>query len=218
MSRLQSNRGSSIFSLKKSGKKIILLLILSFLISSPALAINLDNWQEVFSGYGYTKIDKRGITLEPMTSTDPDETHAALVTGPEKQTPINYRIRIKTKKQLRQNSEPNPWEVGWVVWNYTDNDHFYYFIPKPNGWELGKRDPDYEGGQRFLATGSDILFPIHKKYVFRIKQTRNNTIKIYHKRKLLVKFKDTETPYTSGKVGVYSEDAKVRFSKIKLKK
>ena len=41
------------------------------------------------------------------------------------------------------------------MWDYTDNNHFSYLALKTNGWELGKRDPAYPGGQRFLATGSD---------------------------------------------------------------
>lgn len=193
-------------------KKILIFIILSFIISSPALAINPDRWHEVWAGYGYTNIKSDSITLKPKSGGG----HSALVVGPKKTLPLYYKISLKTTKQLRPEDEQNPWEVGWVIWNYADKDHFYYFILKPNGWELGKRDPAYEGGQRFLATGPK-KFPINQTYRLRIKQSTNNTIRVYYGQKLLTKYQDLENPYQSGKVGVYSEDAKVRFSKIKFK-
>ncbi len=56
--------------------------------------------------------------------------------------------------QLSKNSPPNAWEVGWILWHYTDDTHFYSFTLQTNGWVLGKEDPSYPGTQRFLATGS----------------------------------------------------------------
>jgi len=44
--------------------------------------------------------------------------------------------------------------VAWVVFRYIDDDHFYHLALKPSGWELGKTDPSYPGGQRFLTTGT----------------------------------------------------------------
>ena len=110
----------------------------------------------VFNGYGSVTFDGQRLTLAPRTSTTERETHAALVTV-DRQLPIdNYRVswRARTVRQLRTGATaPNPWEVAWYVFDYLDNEHFTYFILKPNGWELGRRDPSGNGGQLFLATG-----------------------------------------------------------------
>lgn len=176
-------------------------------------AIKVNNWQTIFTGYGQVKIHRENILLKPKSSVVANETHAALVVGPKRQNPIKYQISVKTLSQLRKKSQPNPWEVGWVIWHYSDNEHFYYFILKPNGWELGKRDPAYSGGQRFLATGSKKIFPINKKYAIKIIQQKKQ-IKVYLGKKLIVKYQDQESPYQNGRIGVYAEDAKVRYSDI----
>lgn len=199
-------------------KKIlaIIILLVTFIPVNNAQAIIITkNWQTIFTGEGVVKINKQQIYLKPKASVQPEETHAALVVGPDKHYPIKYQVTLKTLAQLRKNSTPAPWEVGWVIWHYQDNDHFYYFIPKPNGWELGKRDPAYDGGQRFLATGTDTVFPINKKYKVIIYQYENKSV-VYVNGEKIVEFTDTETPYLSGRVGVYSEDAEVRYSKIEL--
>src|SRR5205823_3621365 len=113
-------------------------------------------WTVQFAGYGCATIGEFGdatlLALQPAVATQTSETHAGLLLGPATSSidaDVDVRARLLTSRQLRTGAAPNPWEVGWLVWHYTDNDHFYYFIPKPNGWELGKRDPAYPGGQRF---------------------------------------------------------------------
>lgn len=198
--------------------KIFLTFIIVLVVFIPVThvqAIHKRNWQTIFTGYGSVEIHKQRMYLKPKMSTQAEETHAALVVGPEKHYPIKYQVTVKTLEQLRQNSPAASWEVGWVIWNYQDNEHFYYFIPKPNGWELGKRDPAYDGGQRFLATGSDTVFPINKKYKITIYQYKKKMV-VYVNHKKIVEFTDNEEPYSSGRVGVYSEDAEVRYHHIKI--
>lgn len=179
----------------------------------------LGKWYMIFHGFGCTKIENPTnprLHQAPMVSQLPTETHASLVIGPSFAGPISYRGKLLTEKQLRVNSSPNPWEVAWVIWNYQDNEHFYYFIPKPNGWELGKRDPAYPGGQRFLATGSAPSFPIRKWYNFQVTQDAKNAISVYVNGLLIIKYTDTESPYTAGAIGLYNEDAHVHFDNISV--
>src|SRR4051794_23738226 len=97
------------------------------------------------------------LSLAPAAATSIGETHAALaVSQAALSGDFTYSAQVLTDQQLRTGGPANPWETAWMVWDYTDNDHFYYFALKTNGWELGKRDPSYPGGQRFLATGSDV--------------------------------------------------------------
>lgn len=175
------------------------------------------SWTSVYAGYGCNSITKltngAALSIRPKTSTVSSETHAGLVTGPAFSGDISYQVNVQTVQPLR--SLPNAWEVAWVVWNYTDDTHFYYFIPKPNGWELGKEDPAYPDAQRFLATGSSPTFPTGKSYKVKITQVAN-TMSVYVDGVLIKSFTDNERPYTSGKIGVYSEDAYIYAQSVSV--
>ncbi|WP_134495465.1 M10 family metallopeptidase C-terminal domain-containing protein [Microvirga pakistanensis] len=155
----------------------------------------------------------KALLLEPMGSRSPSETHAALVVSQNSYADVAFGADFTTILQLRTGSPPNPWECAWAIFNYTDNTHFYYVAFKPNGWELGKADPAYPGSQRFLATGEDMTFAVGSKHSFQITQT-GATITVKADGKILTTFTDRERPYLSGKVGFYTEDAKVAFDTV----
>lgn len=124
------------------------------------------------------------IERVPVPSTDPDSLkHNRL------QVVYSLSANIVTTAQLRNKdntpptpnnptSEPNPWEVGWLLWCFSpdpthpydpsptsnSNFRFYALTLKPNGWEVSKQDPSYKGGQRFLKSNTDTdprKFPPH---------------------------------------------------------
>lgn len=173
-------------------------------------------WTAAFNGYGTTKVvmrDGRRVLLErPKASTSSGETHASLVTTQARYQDIDLSAAIRTVRQLRTGSDANPWEVAWLIWNYSDNQRFYYLALKPNGWELGKEDPAYPGAQRFLATGST-TYPVGDWHQVRVRQV-GNTITCWANGKRLVDFTDSELPYRSGKVALYNEDAEALFRDI----
>ena len=176
-------------------------------------------WKFIYNGYGcngFVSVSDNTMLFErPKVATLPDETHANLVVGPSIGGDVVLQLRTVTTRQLREGSAPNPWEVGWVIWNYTDSDHCYYFIAKPNGWELGKRDPAYPGGQRFLATGSAPSYPIGAWYRIEIIQS-GNTMKVLVDDLPVTTFTDRERPYSSGHIGMYTEDAETYFEDISM--
>lgn len=147
------------------------------------------------------------LLLSPKRSMREDETHAALaVASGTYSGNFKFSGRVRTVRQLREGSPANPWECAWLVWRYVDNDHFYYLALKPTGWELGKRDPSYSGGQYFLVTGSE-QFPVGVWTSFVITAQRNR-ISIDVEGRRLVDFVDHTVPsYASGNVGLYTEDA-----------
>jgi hypothetical protein len=102
-----------------------------------------------------------------------------------------------------------------LLWDYSDNDHFYYFVAKTNGWELGKRDPAYAGSQRFLATGTALLFPIGAWYRIRVVQS-GKTMKVSVNDAPIVAFIDLARPYPSGRLGLYSEETEVYFDNVSI--
>jgi hypothetical protein len=147
------------------------------------------------------------LTLSPRASARPTETHAALaLSSGVYSTDLHFAGRVATLKQLRTGSAPNAWECAWIVWNYSDNDHFYYLALKPNGWELGKRESGSPGGQRFLASG-EYSFAIGVWVAFRVVQ-RDNEITVGVNDTTLATVVDAARPiYKSGRVGIYTEDA-----------
>lgn len=180
-------------------------------------------WRVVFGGYGTVTSTKSTISLAPKSAVAPDLTHAGLVVSQQNftTTKLTLSAKMTSTAQLRTGSAPNPWEVGWLVWDYQDNDHFTYAIAKPNGWELGKRDPAYPGGQRFLATGSNVTVPVGASATYNVTRTvktNGTTVTVLKIQGVTVaSFTDAERPYTSGAVGFYSEDAAVTLNSLTVK-
>lgn len=176
------------------------------------------NWKTEFNGYGKAGIetDETNVLYEkPKVSLATTETHASLITSTRSFKDLDLSLKMKTVSQLRTPT-PNPWETAWVFWNYEDNTHFYYLALKTNGWELGKEDPKYPGNQRFLVTGSTPVFQVGTWYDIRVTQ-QANIIRILVNGNTLTSFIDNERPYLSGKIGLYNEDAHVRFDNIIVK-
>jgi hypothetical protein len=177
--------------------------------STPMPAIQLASATIDEVGEGLSRV----VVLSPKAAEHADATHAALlITSQSYSGRISFEGRVQTVRQIRTGSEPNPWECAWMVWNYTDDEHFYYIALKPNGWELGKRDPAYPGGQRFLASGEDV-FPIGAWHSFAIIQ-ENARIVVRLNGVEVASFTDTERPYLEGRLGLYSEDAEVLLDNI----
>ncbi|MFC2279410.1 MAG: glycosyl hydrolase, partial [Cardiobacterium hominis] len=177
-------------------------------------------WNVVQSGYGHVKIVDNGggnnaLELKPKAQSGQTATSSTEVIGPQHGDEFTFSGTISTPEQLRQGATPNAWETGWLVWNYTDNDHFYYFVPRANGWELGKRDPAYAGGQRFLATGSE-GWPLADSKQFTISK-QGGTIEVKINGKVIATVTDDDQPYNgNGRIGIYSEDARVLADDIDL--
>lgn len=183
-------------------------------------------WYVEYNGYGSVGIAKPSSLYtnkvhyqKPMTSTTPGETHASMVVSTQTFNGVDLTMRVKTVKQLRQGSLPNNWEVAWVVWGHSDDDHFYYFIPKPDGIEMGKVHPDYPGMQRYLVTASSPDTPVGTWNKVRVRQV-GGTIDVWLNGTQVIKgFRDTGGPardaaYLSGRVGMYNEDAHVYFDDV----
>ena len=180
---------------------------------------NFGKWTVIHAGYGNAKIianhGNQALQLQPKAHNGPTDTSSTMVVstvtvGDE----FTYSGTISTPEQLRQGATPNAWETGWLVWNFKDNDHYYYLVLRANGWELGKRDPAYKGGQRFMATGSE-SWPLADAKKFTIAK-KGNTVEISINGKVLTTFIDDENPYSGGAVGIYSEDARVIADDISL--
>ena len=159
-------------------------------------------------------ISNARLVLSPQGSTAPAETHAAMVVSQQAFSNVRFSAGFETVDQLRTGSAPNPWESAWAIFGYTDDEHFYYLAFKTNGWELGKVDPAYPGGQRYLVDKAVPAFAEGTEHSFDIQQD-GNVIKVWADGQLLTTFTDNERPYLSGKVGFYTEDATVAFDNVR---
>src|SRR5690349_13663877 len=79
---------------------------------------------------------------------------------------------------------------------------------------IGQGRPSIPWFTKFLATGSSPTFSIGSWHNITIMQTTQNTITVYGDGILITTFTDTERPYTSGRIGLYDEDAHVQFQNI----
>ena len=173
------------------------------------------SWLVQFGGFGAVRVTDGSLELVPAQAASTSVTHSALVTGPVLSAPIVFDVRVFTGAQLRVGDLPNPWEAAWIVWAFTDAEHCYYFLPKPNGWELAKRDPAYRGGQRILTTGESPKFRVNRWYDVRVTH-RGAEFIVSVDGQEVTRYVDTERPYREGKIALYSEDAAVRFDNVRV--
>ena len=194
----------------------VAVLLLAGCTSTGSTAPGTGQWQLAYNGYGHVWVSSQGgvtrITLQPARAASPAQTHAALMLSRPAWGDFGAEIRLRTNRQLR-GPHPNPWEVGWVLWHYTSDQRFYYIALKPNGWELGKADPGYPADQRFLVTATHPVFPPGRWYTVTVQQ-QGEDIEVDVDGHRLVRFADTQDPYRSGQVGLYTEDASVTFQPV----
>jgi hypothetical protein len=164
-------------------------------------------WNVLFTGYGCVTLGAGYAQLSPQAG----NSHATLVVGPSFTAPMSYSVDVKTIAQL--DPAAAPWEVGWVLWDVSDNTHFYSFTLQSNGWELAKEDPAYPGAQRFLATGSSPSTALGVKNTIKVMQT-SNTMSVYVNGQLVTTFTDNERPYTSGQIALYAEESTAQYSNV----
>ena len=153
---------------------------------------------------------------------DCDTTHAGLATSTSVEIEAGgvqtIHTTMTTVRQLREDGDPNAWEVAWLLWNYTDNNHFYALALKPNGWEVSKQDTAYEGAQRFLASGNTPVYPPGASHDVTVAIDTTNpaavSFVITVDGKELGTVTDSQTPYRSGAVAAYCEDSDVTFTPI----
>jgi hypothetical protein len=156
---------------------------------------------------------------EPKTSTSPNETHAALTLTTQAYEEVEMQLKVKTSKQLRQNSTPNPWEVAWIMWRYHDDWHHYYFIFKPTGVELGKKQNENRAEEQiFLYTANEPKLQIDEWTTWYIKMSGND-IEIWLKMadrswQKVVNYHDDAPIVGPGSIGLYTEDAHVQFDDV----
>jgi hypothetical protein len=152
------------------------------------------------------------VTIWSRSPLTPETTFSALVTSKRAVADTDFSFTTATLEQLRLRTSPNAWEVGWAMFRFRDLENYYYFILKPNGFELGKKHGS--DAQIFLVTGESPALTLGREHHVRIVAI-GARIRIWVDGAEVIDFTDPD-PITSGAVGLYEEDAKALFRDIAL--
>jgi hypothetical protein len=138
------------------------------------------------------------------------ETHSSLVTTRRTWSNFTVTTTLRPLHPLRVGDPPNAWETGWLMFRFTDLGDYYWFVVKPNGWELGKKQGSDQ--QIFLATGDRPQLGFGATARLRVGAT-GARIAVDVDGRRVVDFVDPH-PLRSGAVGLYEEDAQVRWGPV----
>jgi 3-keto-disaccharide hydrolase len=201
---------------------------LTYTLSDSNVSPN-KKWINVYNGGGssgvrndFKNANNNVFFMYPKAAKFANETNANLVITTTNFSNFDMSVEVKTERQLRGNSSPNTWEVAWVLFRYTDDFHYYWFVQKPSGIELGKKDcdtcTDPFDGQEFLYTNEIPTLKLGQWANWKISAIGNNfTVSINGTE--LVNFTDFDISpqLESGAIGFYDEDASVVFDNIRIK-
>jgi hypothetical protein len=163
--------------------------------------------------WGKTSVRNGVYSLESTAPRLPAETHSALMTSPAGTGDQAISFGVTTLAQLRTGSDPNPWEVAWALFRFRDLANYYWFIVKPNGWELGKKQGS--DSQIFLATGARPQLVVGRRTQVQIR-AEGPRIRVWVDGGLVVDYLDRSPLPAGGSLGLYEEDSRVRFDSVSL--
>ena len=178
---------------------------------------NFGPWHVVFDGVDQGPgvfLSKGRLRLIPQISQHPSDTNSTLVVSRQQFSTDPLQIDATwTAQKTTRIGKANPWETGWLVWDYVDPDHFTYLILKPNGWEVGRRDPTQPGTQRFIADADTPVTPIGMTR--KVTVTRNGDKTTITVNGVLLTSFTLPAEERHGSVGMYTEDAVVDWTRFR---
>ena len=195
--------------------------------------VSADNkWASIYTGFGTMGVAKdlenngNHFFEEPQPPKFSNMTHSSLAITTKKYQDFDLTLDMMTVKQLRK-EKPNPWETAWIVWHFTDNYHWYAFQLKTNGIQLEKKDNDVkdDAAEIFLQTKNSSAFKLGAWNKIRILHENSYTntphIQIWVDKEKVFDYIDNKIPNSAkidfGAIGLYSEDASVRFDNVYIK-
>jgi glucose/arabinose dehydrogenase len=159
--------------------------------------------------------------ISPRIAKSVAETFSGLATTTRNFSNFDLSVDVKTEKQTRENESPKPWETVWIFFRYADDFHYYWFILKPSGIELGKKDCDtcnnpFEG-QVFLYTDEIPTLKLGEWSNWRIKAIGNNITIALNGTEVVEYTDSTMSPkLESGPIGIYAEGASVAVDNFRI--
>lgn len=164
----------------------------------------------------------------PQRQTIMKRTFSSLSLSTESLHNFQLSLDVRTTYQTRTSYAPNPWEVAWVFWHALgngtdpiDKTHFYYFLVKTNGVEIGK----YDGGtnpesQKIIQSK---IYPNRTSLKTEIGQWQNWNIVVAGNH-IIAKVNNVtafdisdDASFSSGRIGLYNEDSITEFKNVYLR-
>jgi glucose/arabinose dehydrogenase len=192
--------------------------------------ISPDNkWFNIYNGGGSSGVRKDSANstnnvffMYPNVSRSDIETSSNLVATTRNFSNFLMSLDVLTEKQTRENTPAKQWEAAWILFRYTDDFHYYWFVVKPSGIELGKKDCDTctqpFQGQVFLYTSETPTLKLGDWSNWQVSAI-GNKIRIAVNGTEVVDFTDTtmSPQLGSGSIGLYDEDALVAFDNVRIR-
>jgi len=177
-----------------------------------------EKWTIAFKGGGaigvmqdYDNSSNDVMVLEPKFVQN--ETRAPLLLTTDKYTDFIVSLDVRTDEQLRSN--PNTWEMGWILWRYIDETHFNYFVLKSNGTECGKYDGGINPIDQLFICDSEFPTTYPGKWDHLDIIVKGDHITILVNGKIVQDFDDISS-FDTGSIGLYNEDARTSFDNITI--
>ena len=185
------------------------------------------DWTVAWTGYGLVTFDDSGILMEPMASTEEDETHSSFVLSNQAlDNPVqDFKITLLiTNQEHLRTPTPNTWEVFWLFFNFTTDDTYdtregNYFILKTNGIELGTYENLGVEHQTFLATENEpqVIIGVSNEWVI---EKQGQVLNAWIDGVLVMTYDGTteDDPLLdqAGTFGLYTEDARVLVHSVEI--
>jgi 3-keto-disaccharide hydrolase len=163
----------------------------------------------------------------PERQTMHQRTYSSLTLSTESYKNFQLNLDVRTVSQGRTSSNPNPWEVAWIFWHVVgrgtdplDRTHFYYFLVKATGVEVGKYDGGTNPESQIILI--DTPYPAQTSIKNNIGEWQNWNISVINDH-IIIKvnnetafdFMDNAT-FDMGRIGLYNEDSKTEFGNIRI--
>lgn len=147
------------------------------------------------------------------------ETFSDLVVLQRLHPTTNFQIHLDFKVLKQYRISANPWESFWIFWSYNKDSlnlkYTNYLIFKPNGLEIGKAYKEIS--QDFIYTDTKTKIELEKWYTVDLEFVNDELIiQIDGKKIHIEKNKILQCYRLPGRIGLYTEDARVLIKNFKL--
>lgn len=147
------------------------------------------------------------------------ETFSDLVILQRLHPTTNFQIHLEFKVLKQYRTSANPWESFWIFWSYNKDSlnlkYTNYVIFKSNGLEIGKAYKEIS--QDFIYTDTNTTIELEKWHSVDLEFANDElSIQLDDKKIRIEKNKILQCYRLPGRIGLYTEDARVLIKNFKL--
>jgi len=166
--------------------------------------------------------------LESPAALNKGESYSSLTLSTRSYKNFHMNLDVRTASQTREGSPPYPWNVAWIFWHAKgngteemDRTHFYYFLAKTNGVEVGKYDGGSNPDDQIILANK--YYPKETSLYNKIGEWHNWDIVVLNDH-ITIKIDNVpafdiidSASFDSGRIGLYNENSKTEFRNVHIK-